>query len=375
MLPDKDFVSLIAQRIFFKCFGKTIEQCADRFSTFRIGMRQLALSRGGMALTHAFMGINMAENGQSSFEPIIENGRYYGFVLGGNDFSVSIRGRNVAPVTHDEVNNAIRAFHINKVTLAALCSLVNTPTKSDGTPIYSWTVDHIDTSRKLFNEWAELDFSDFVEDNEIHQRSAIKKFILELVFEEQYATNHQAVTDYLNFVISGEKALLQNYPCYFTEALLNNKGDRVYEGLGIFGPQVPTMNYGLPKSSQLFSIPRVNSNDPNMDVKQNGKRNLPALFFTTASAQAAGDQWKFMFQNGQFRVPNPQKKSPAGTFTDTRLVKLTLSGTVFDMVYAKVKECTDLYRAAHAVGKRGAGSDLPSRGAKKSKTGTLAEFE
>jgi len=343
--PDKVFTATVFSRLFFKCLGSDWSSAARAWQRIREGLRSLALTEAGQAISHAFMGIQLAENSQSGIRFIIDNGIYYGFVLFG-DFLVLING-----VRYSEVDNAAMMLEFAKLNQkdrlrTEIIQILGTPTKQDGTPFYSFTMDSLASSRKILICLHAIDEDFFTPD----QFKEISSKIDQLRLGDSYAeVNAKNLAIAFTYIQTGEGNSLLGFNAYLMNGYYRAR-DRTSVALGIFGPLAPNFNFGNPKEREIV-FPSAMANDPNMSMVD-GKRPLPFLPYKLQPVRFAVSRMDAAFSNGSLRIPFGRKKGKQEEFSDPTKRDGIFSGNELTELYLKMKACANLKREMGGSRKR-----------------------
>jgi hypothetical protein len=332
LVPDKDYTSHVFGRLFNRCLGAS-EETARRVSMrIRSGLRNLSHTRAGMIISHAYMGIEVSQQAQAPITFIIDNNSYHGFVL-----------HTKKPVFHygfqhtsqdaRELGLQLQKLNQHDQALGEILSIINAPVNADGTPIYKHTKAQICSSRGLANAMRLLNPDVFVSTS---WKDDLRKAFERVSFGDSFAPpSEKSILAFLSFVKTGDDNVLREFPAMITGRLIEER-DRISFGLGIFGPKVPSLNYGEPSRCQTWILPNVGSNDPNMAVGSDGKKPLRFLPFKLESYSLGVQQWRTLCSSGKFMIPNARKGR--NEFTDGRAVAFRIgSDPSFTEAYSSLK--------------------------------------
>jgi hypothetical protein len=368
--PDKDFLVMTFRHFFLKLLGNDPTKAIAVWKMLKSGLRNLAVFPAGQAISHAFMGIQLSADTGTAITFLVSNGAYHGFVLQrfGDDFRIQAHGKEITAATRVEIQNMLGSVNKHEAHLTAILRLLNEPTRIVGgeqVKVYDFKMTDIDTSRKLVSTWGSIDRDVFTRqtfDEDIHNE------ISELTFGDVFPQITQAlILRFLEFVETGNNALLNDHPAYLGEGYYKEKG-RVEVGLGIFGNRAPTISYGA-RTDRLISLPRrAAENDPNLLVDQNtGKRSLEYLPFKEESIINARNQWNALFANGEIRIPHGRAQK--NEFTNRKITKLIIGQSpYFEQAYNRMKNYSDFIRGEIQGGKRRRGGEGERADRKKQKT-------
>jgi len=346
---DKSTIKHVFESLFTRMIGTTTEKAADFFARFKQGCNNFAFTSAGRSLSHLYRGIQLSIQNQLPIKAVIVNSVYHGFVLEG-EFEVNLFGRKYTSYAASEIVRHIGEINRTKRVLGEILTKINAPVKSDGNRVHEYSLTDIDTSRKFMTVYASIDKSLYIND----ELKALRALIDEVQFTDNFAApNAKMISDFVHFVDSGDHTILQNYPAYLFNGYFEMT-DRISIGLGIFGPNAPSLSYGDSKD-QIFTLPRDSTaEDPNMQVT-NGQRALRLLPFKVLGIRNAQVQWKQLFEQGEIRIPRgrPNKNE----FTDGRRCDFRITAdTQFMTIYQKIKNASATMRDTIRLGKR-AGRD------------------
>lgn len=347
--PNKDLIWNVFGRVFFKGLSDSAEKATKIAVKLRGGFRKLSSTRAGMAMVHAFKGIDLAIASHSAIAFLIESGVYHGFVLTGS-LRVIFYNSVIEPMSAEALIAAVKKLDRKARVLGEIVNVLNSPLNDSGMPIYSFTIDSINTSRKFISAYSSIAME--------HLGSSLfTDTLAELVDEMFWGDNffspdQTKIMNFLRYVATGEESHIDIYPSYLAGGFFKNTS-RIAKGLAIFGPKVPSLSYGTARD-QVFSIPKeINAQDPNI-TEVDGTRPLRYLPFSLVAIQAGLTQWQSLFSTGQIRIPNGRKGKVE--FTNAKQVYLQIGGNpAFNIAYNLIK---DHSRAVRATGtqKRGQGT-------------------
>jgi hypothetical protein len=330
-LPDKDYMAHVFGNLFNRSLGPSVETSFKLMQRIRKGMRSLAVFRGGQALSHAYLGVELSRMGRCPVTFVVHNSVYHGFVLTGQ---ITITHyKTVIPVCEsDALKEDIDSINMHDIALGKILAILNMPVNSDGKPVYSFTVNDVKSSRMLASAIRSINQDLYVSTT---WKSDLKDAFGGLSFGDKYAVaTPQSITDFLRFVLSGDEKSLEGYPFLLTGRIVE-ESDRVSFGLSMFGTTCPTLNYG--DKGQTFVLPGLAATDPNLAVPQGGHRALRFLPFKLEPYSLAVTQWRSVFSKGSFVIPNGRKGK--AEFTDSRHVALKISvDPHFTTVYQLLKD-------------------------------------
>jgi len=344
VLTDKDFTATVFSRLFFKCLGNDYASCGRLWGRIRHGLRSLAVTQAGQAISHAFMGINLAENSQSCVRFIIDNGVYHGFVLLGS-FRVILSGTTLENVGYEDLNIAMRVLQVKEKRLQEIVNIIRSKVDDDGDIVYNITIESIKTSRRFANVFQSLD-EDLFDDEELKD---ITDKISDVSFGESYpVVNLASLTHAFNHILTGNDDILQDYPYYLQGGYFRAK-DRVSKALGIFGPLAPSFNFGTRQEMKIV-FPNALANDNNMTLKEDGKRQVPLLPYKLVPVRTAVIQTDAMLSKGTLFIPDGRKGKTE--FSNATKRDGQIHGDDLVKIYNLLKSLVNMKRASGDQRKR-----------------------
>lgn len=356
--PDAEELTSVFRDNFFELLGGDAKTCSMVWAKVRTGLRNLAPTRAGWCLSHAFTGIRLSKTASAPITFLIESGVYYGFVLHG-DITAFYRGKEIKSVTGIDIADLISSANRQDKVLVDLLALFNEPIRADGTRAYEFDKTDISSSRRLLRSYNLIEKDLIRRDTWAEE---VREKIDQLIFGDQFKVpSVQMVHDFLRFINTGDHSILSDYPAYVADGYYRFE-DRIHIGLGIFGPRAPT--FSGTKDDLSFSLPRsMDAEDPNLAADGEG-RHLRYLSFDRQPIRQAFSTWEAVFATGTFYLPKPRPKKQE--FTDARKSVVKISGTPeFINNYNLIKQYSAVVRDGLAQGKRKRGQDEDSGGSRK----------
>jgi len=343
VLPDREFVANVFSRLFFKSLGDTPENCAKLWARLRIGFRSLAITEVGQAMSHAFMGIQLAENSQSRVSFIIDAGVYHGFVITG-DVTIILNGIVRNPSEPVDLALDYSALNVKNAKIVEMIQLVKSEVDMDGSQLYEVTKDNFKSSRALVRYLLAIK-----KDFPPAKMDKIVKIAQGLPYGENFLVpNAENLSKILSYIQTGEEALIGDSPCYLGNGSFLSES-RVARALLCFGPLSPSISFATPRD-QIFIIPSSSAtSDPNM-IEKGGKRSLQYLPFKLVSHQTSTNQWDKVFNSGRIMIPNARKGKTE--FSDRSKSDGTFDNEPFLDIYGKIKMICNIKRAEGGDRKR-----------------------
>jgi hypothetical protein len=328
--PDKGIISHVFGSLFIQSLSTEEDNCGAIWTRLKSGFRQLATLKAGMALSHAYYGIELARNNCLAISFVVISNIYHGFILHG-DFKVHLYGTVTTTKDVMELNEELHDISKHDIALANLVAYIRKAMqvveKEEAKVKYDITVEDVDSSRKLANFLYLIDRSFFIDFEE-----KMIGFFEDISFASDYAIPKQeSITDVLNFVRTGDLSLLNKYSSVLSRRTLST--DRLIFALQIFFGKVPSVNYG---DDAKYTI-SFTSNDGNITPGPSGKRPLAFLPFKLETVEVATIQWQRLFKSGIIGIPAGRKGKTE--FTDTRQVAFKIGGDAeFLAFYGLIKD-------------------------------------
>jgi len=358
MLPDRNFSASVIQRFFYRCLGKDSTVAHQFWVKIKSGLRNLAMLPAGMALSHAFLGMMLADQSKNTIRYIIQNGIYFGFVLLGPGHIV------LDNTVYDPVDTATLREDFNVLTsfdthLSALVTLLRQPNtiQPDGTVkvVYDISVSTVNTSRKLFNVLRSID----IDEHFPTEVPTIQDLINKLTFGEPYAPPSLAnIQSFLSYCSSGEDSILQSFPTLLSDQVWRS-GSRIAVGLAIFGPTAPTISWGSRNKSIVYTLPRHDAVDTFFDPSG---QNVRSTMIQLVPFGAALSGWTQVLTQFIIAIPlDPKKSKQDLKIPDRRGVSATFTEGTHKALMTQVINVANEHRAANeGKRKRGLEDDDPA---------------
>lgn len=300
-LPDKVTAHHVFENLFFRLLSDSEEGCLRLMSQIRTGIKQLAFSRSGMVLAHAYKGVEMSSKIPASQMTIVLDGPVYqGFFITGK-FKLSLYGDTYVPV---DVMKQLKK--LNKFTddCELIAAKLNAATDAQGSKVYNFSKETFMRSRSALEAIASVDRDLFASTSTLEE-------VITLLVGLKYADSFpvpsiESIRQITAAMLTGSNAPLQNFPAYFDEMMLKNLSP-VYMALSAFGPKAPSCNIGSKdKGSLTFVLPSRDANDVNI-VKVEGKRPLQYMPYQMVPIHLAAAQYTNLFNTGILHLNPPRK--------------------------------------------------------------------
>lgn len=358
VLPDREFAANVFSRLFFKSLGDTFEACSRLWIRLRLGFRSLAITSAGQAISHAFMGIQLAENSQSTITFIIDNGIYHGFILTG-EITIIHNGITHRPDTPADIAIGYAALNTRNAKLVEIVQIIQSERDMAGRPLYPVDMEELRSSYGLFRKYHDLKKGSFPEEKLGNIVKIIKEVPLGDTYLEPSAPN---LIEALSYISTGSITKLEGKNIYLGNGAFTSDS-RTAIALLIFGPLVPSINFGIAKDNMIV-FPSPTATDANL-VETEGKRAFPYFGMKLVSHQTAVNQYEKMFSSGKLFIPNGRKGKEE--FTDRSKSDGIYGGTPFIDLYQKVKEIVNIKRAGTGPRKRKIGETSEEGGSRKAR--------
>lgn len=344
LLPDKEFCMHVFLRLFTKGLGSSAPKAIANLERARNGYRLLANKTAGIALSHAYLGIEMAQNAQLEIDFVISNGSYAGFVLYGDAFTVFYRGQTVKPVEAKELQGALRQMITQPALLGTIQTLINSKVDKDGRELYKVDVTSSTSSRYLRGVLSSVNWADF----SMAEKKDIGTNLNNLRLDMKFAPiNQTTLSIFLQFIETGNVALIQPYSAHLDGNFADNS--LVAIGLGIFGSRPPSISYGLLKgTTKTFVLPEPGKTDPNL-APNNGVVPYPEMPYKLIDHARAVAQWNGVFSQGKILLPEPPRRKGIKYFTDPTQVSGKVHKEGYISIYEQIKRMSKAVRGVDSV--------------------------
>jgi hypothetical protein len=362
LLADREFAVQIFQRFFFRGLTSDPAQTQAMWGHIKLGLRNISLLPCGLAISHMFFGIHLADMAKARIRFIIDKTVYQGFILEGDHVRIVNNNVICEPSSVTVLSGLLATISTTPVALVKLLGMIRVPTLLDGAQKYN--TSNINTSRALFDLLRTIEFSDFTE----AQSKEMFSFIDQISFEEKATEiNTETIRDFLNFMAIGDFAILSKYPAFFKQQTFK-KVDRVTIGLTIFGYQVPSPSYGPEKGDKVTLVisKETETDEANLNV-------MSSMPFRLVPFAAGVAQWTRLFSRQEYLLPKPDKRRIGQGFCDSSKTCMNVTAPHFLPLYVKIKTIANMHRTANE-GKRKRALDAEEGGSKKRK-GTAMGFD
>jgi len=367
-VPDKTTAYQVFSSIFSGSIASTAVATASLLQRIRSGVRQLAFSRSGMVMAHAYACIGLALQVPNSKVHVVLKGNVYcGVVIEGN-FSISLYG---TLVESGETLQDIQSINLLETQAERIVALLNAVEDGEISSVYTFAKDDFMTSRKALRNWNSIDRSLFHSSDTL---KAVETILSEMEFNDNFSVPTTKMVDqFLSFVMTGDVRHISDHPAYLSGVILQNSS-RVYEGLSIFGPKALSVNVG-DKKGLTFVIGKPGKSDPNLDIDpESKKRKLQYIPLCLTPVATAAKQWNMLFGSGNLCLSQPRKGKKEFT-APVNLTHKVADDPNFTDMYNQIKGIVNENRKARkgdSGGEKRKGGVLSGKG-KKAKVSVLVE--
>lgn len=363
---DKTTSYSVFARIFAGCLSTEAENESVLMNRIRAGARQLSFSRSGMVLAHIYRCFDISNDVPSSTVTILTKGNtYVGCVVEG-EFSVTMYGTQY---TAGDVSEEVGRVDLLASQCQEVCSKINSYEDSDGDKPFNFKSSDFATSRMALHSFNSINQALFTD--------ATIEEVIEILEKIEYNDEYPAITQdtilkAVRYMSTGQFSEIAGYPAYLGGGVLKNK-DRIYEALSMFGPRVPTCNYG-DKGSLFFNFPAVGKQDMNT-VKEKGVRPLHYFPFKEKPIGVAAVEWSNMISKGMIAIEKGRKGRKE--FTNLHSTVTTIgTDPHFTEMYELLKGmANDARSAGEQSGKRKRGRDDDNEGGNKRAKTVAADLD
>jgi hypothetical protein len=359
LVPDKEIAFRVFSSIFYGTLATTEDLNISILNRVRVGVRQLAFSRAGLALSHLYFIFGLSLQIPGSYVRIVLKGNsYVGAVIDGT-FSVRLFGNTVASGVYTK---DITDVNLLLEQAKELVGILNGLENENGSRPYNFSVSDFETSRKTLRSWSMVDTSLFAS-SELKERSI--SIIEAMEFNDNFPVcNQKTFGHFLSFMSTGNEEITSEYPAYLQGKTLRHSG-RTYEGLTMFGPKGPSISTG-DKKSLTFDLPGSGKKDTNLDLNSEGKRNLQYLAVWLVPIHVAAIQWNLVIGSGKLCLPHPRKGKKEFVSLNGVLFQLSAKDE-FQEAYLQIKSLVNVSKKSVSGKRKAKGDPVDKVGSKKKK--------
>jgi hypothetical protein len=363
--PDQSLFLHVFERIFYHSLGDSNAEASRLWARVKDGIKSLSYLPAGRMLSHAFLGVKIAEQAGAGLMLAYEGTRYFGFTLSCSNLVIKSYGREYSSVPVTEVQADLASLTFHDRAIAAIVRIVNAVTAQDGTSPYKWKAETITSSTVLRRMLLTLDLGI------VTDISGLKRAINDTRFSDQSSyplPNPQNLLDFIHYVQDGDFTHLAKYPQYMA-AGKELCTSRLEVGLCIYGARAPTLNYAKRGAgNQEFVLPLdLSKEDPNTVGTKESPRRLKYLPFAIEPLNLAISQWKRLFEDGRFALPGPRKGNKTEFVNNQSVQSKITNDPAFSEFYETMKKISSEQRKLRKEGKRGREDESERPNIKKAK--------
>jgi len=301
---DFQLIPGIVWTYFLQSFGRDKEAYVRGFKRFEDGQKSWAESTEGLELQHIFFGIKLALETQSRVYFVHTHGRYNGFVMLGEGFSVIAQEKEYGPVSADQVRVELQSISLHDIALKEICELLSNATLGNSRKRRAVTTSSISGYRQLYQEANARKI-----DGE--EKETILRLTNDLSFPERFWKVSPATIDtLLDVYVNNDGVHPNEAPMYIGSGLLFETS-QAYLALSVFGPTAPSF---FTIGGEKKDIPDLSRPDPLSAIDPETKRQvLPFIPYTMKSMRTAmQDLYKVYKDRAVFILPK-ERAGPSRT--------------------------------------------------------------
>jgi hypothetical protein len=232
--PDFTTIRECFVNFFFRLFGNDFESCKANLLEIKRGVNNLSNTEGGMEITHAMKGVELALRTQTRLYLVFDKG-YRGFVLLGAHFSVWDGSMWIDPVSPEKIDVELSRMDTHKISISAICEMLSKVEISRSKIAVDIGPEEIDCAAALIRELSIRDFTDYKETAEFD------KNLQGLIWKTPYTQlSPDTFLTFLNAFFSGDEVELKDSPVYIPSCQAPVT-DRLFQLLARFGPDAPSL--------------------------------------------------------------------------------------------------------------------------------------
>jgi len=339
LLPDKTAIGHIFFTLFANGIGDDPETISSMSKRLRDGFKQLAYTRSGMVLSHAYKGVELSLQSRAKFVVLHERGSYLGFLLQG-DTAVIDCGRVHLAMNSKELQKEVDSISQHENAIAEIKVLLERVIDEEGDHVIQFDDMDFESSRRLhflLSEKVPWDNEDLV-----NSRTNLKEKVLDQVerlrFGEGYMEiNEENILSLVSMLASGRyPSKSSGIPFYLSRATALSKNS-IIRALAAFGPLAPSICVGSMKKT----VARPSAKDPLLEKDSSGRTPLlPYIPIYSRPIISAAGEWRRLANTATMGFMTP-KKGQTG-FTDRAAATIIISD--YD---SKVSVLDDIKRFCH----------------------------
>lgn len=232
--PDFNTIRECFVNFFFRLFGDDFESCKSNLSEIKRGVNNLANTEGGMEITHAMKGVELALKTQTRLYLVFENG-YRGFVLLGAHFAVWDGSSWIQPVSPEDVKKELSKMDTHRLSLERISSLLSEMEISGSKQLVPVSPDEIDSASALLGKMSIREFEDYPFADEFD------KNLQGLIWKTPFLQlSPDTFLQFLTKLFSDEELGFKNEAMYIPSCKAPVT-DRLFQLLARFGPDAPSL--------------------------------------------------------------------------------------------------------------------------------------
>jgi hypothetical protein len=328
LAPDRDQTYNIFSRLFARSLAEDYTSSAAVLNEIRRGLRNLAITRQGQQLQHAYFVLQLALDAEATFLPVIHRGQYLGALVLGENIRLFHKGKLVVPLSADQIMAELRTFNVHDTSIILLAQLLTlSPFKSEPGRFERLTSLDLASARCVYNEVAKREISK-------SEKAEVRKLVDKLSFQEEYwVLNEENLRHLLQSLVNGRVA--PDVPCYLRDGAVLCDDDFV-AALSAFGPRAPTFRLG----DKSISVPRLGAVDSNLTEDKDKRTAIPLIPVYLAPLLSAVQQMRAVYNNSTLNYFGA-KKGVAGRFDDPKKRMYAITGLAKSELYTMLKEFCD----------------------------------
>jgi hypothetical protein len=304
VLPDRGFAYTMFTRVFPQLLNSDLSKVPLLLQRIKKGAASIAHSVAGMAISHAYLGISLAIQSHTTIHFIITREEYQGFILSGT-FNLVLYKDVISGIPSVDCIADLQLLNSHDKAMLKLKEAFEKKTLIDGTVVYPFDINSLNTSRRLLNYLRGIAETEFVDIPDFWKE--VDKLVDQLDFGDEWEIIGTVSLElFLDYIQNGDDRLLSDKPAFLRGGYFRScRNNKIATGLAMFGPKAPSCNFG-PKGQTGFviPIPKIGSADSNL-AEGGALKKLPFQSMHPISALA---QWTTLFAEGIIRLPKGDPK-------------------------------------------------------------------
>lgn len=351
VLPDRSYAYTVFQRVFPQLLHADLTKVPALLQRIKKGAAALADKTAGMAISHAYLGIQLAIQSHAAITFVITRGVYQGFMLSG-EFTIVLYKDIIDGIPQADCLADLLLLNTHDKAMLAIKGHFEGKTLIDGTIIYPFDVDQLNTSRRLFDYLTNINPDEYADIPDFWK--VVDKLIDQLDFGDEWSViNTQSIESFLDYIQTGDKRLLSEKPAYLRGGYYRScRNNKIATGLSVFGEKAPSCNFG-PKGNHGFTINIPKLGTPDNNLADDGV--LKKLPFQSMHPSSATGQWTSLFAEGILRLPKgDQKRKEFCKMSGVAFHLHRGSMPAFVAIYDRIKTYSSSVRSATGSKRKGA---------------------